>query len=197
VDSRSVAMRRSVPKFAGGARGDPHRAGRERCPNGSACVGRAGGLSGAGRIRGRSRAAMCLHRIRPRVLAPVVPPRGRVMPAVSEVSGGGPRRDHGRSRDVTLPSRCRDMTRGHDLGSGRHRPRGYGRRSGIGLSGAIATRLGHHRTTGHQGISRDGDSGPVLSSPWPAVPPVVRIPPAGRCQAVPKMARTKPICSAI
>ena len=170
MDSRSLAMRRSVPKFAGGPRGDSHRANRERCPYGSGCVGRAGGLSGAGRIRGRSRAAMCLHRIRPRVLAPVVPPRGRVMPAVSEVSGGGPRRDHGRSRDVTLPSRCRDVIRGHDLGSGRHRPRGCGRRAGIRLSGAIATRLGHHRTTGPHGISRDENPGPLLSFPCPSVP---------------------------
>jgi hypothetical protein len=46
------------------------------------------------------------------------------MPAVSEGSRGGPRRDHGRSRDVTLSSRCRDVTRGHDRGSPRHRPAG-------------------------------------------------------------------------
>jgi hypothetical protein len=46
------------------------------------------------------------------------------MPAVSEGSRGGLRRDHGRSRDVTLSGRCRDVTRGHDPGSGRHRPPG-------------------------------------------------------------------------
>ena len=46
------------------------------------------------------------------------------MPAVAEGSRGGLRRDHGRSRDVTLSGRCREVTRGHDLGSGRHRPPG-------------------------------------------------------------------------
>jgi hypothetical protein len=46
------------------------------------------------------------------------------MPSISEGSRGGLRRDNTMSRDVTLSSRCRDVTRGHDLGLARHRPPG-------------------------------------------------------------------------
>jgi hypothetical protein len=65
-----------------------------------------------------------MHRIGSHVPAPVAPPRGCAVPAVSEGSRGGLRRDHRRSRGATLSSRCRDVTRGHDRGSARHRPPG-------------------------------------------------------------------------
>jgi hypothetical protein len=46
-------------------------------------------------------------------------------------------------------------------------------------SGAISTRLGHHRTTEPHRVSRTGNGGSVLSLPCPSVPAVVRITPAG------------------
>jgi hypothetical protein len=115
-------------------------------------------------------------------------PRGRTPRAASEGSRGGLRRDHGMSQNVTLPSRCRDVTLGHDPGSARE---------DAPWSGAGSTMLGHHRTTDHHRVSRDGNSGPVLSLPCRPMSSVVRIPPAGRCQRGAEMARTKPICRAI
>jgi hypothetical protein len=174
------------------------------------------GLTPGGDVPASNRAA------RP---GPCRAPRGRAMPAASEGSRGGLRRDHGRSRNVILSSRCRDVTRGHDPGSARHRPpgsrasvrdwiRGGARasvlwRSAAARPSATVTRAGARypepsqrgwdttEPQEHAGISRYGNVGPVLSSPWPAVPPVVRIPAAGRCQGGAEMARTKPICWAI
>jgi hypothetical protein len=60
-------------------------------------------------------------------------------------------------------------------------------------SSAISTMPGHYRTTEHHRVSRNGNSGPVLSLPCRSMFSVVRIPPAGRRQKGAEMARTKPI----
>jgi hypothetical protein len=174
-----------------------HRAGARDATTGApASAVREGSRAPVGSGVDPGRRCACIESGRTsRPLSPVAPPRGRAMPAVSEGFRSGLRRDHEMSQNVTLPSRCRDVTRGHDLGSGRHRPPGS--RASVrdrirgGASAPVLWRRAAARpsaattreappcpeplqrcqdSTGPRDITesrRDGDPGPVLSFPCP------------------------------